>query len=338
MSKSLSDAPLRPDEQLPATKTNPLQALKSKQRAVFWPWLGALLLVGLVIVLVVTFTASNWLTSLQHSADNGPASPTTTVNVQRSAVYNELNVTLLNIQYATSFSDDLIHLGPATVRVNVHVNNPTKDPLGIAYYDVARLLLPKQQVLAPANLNLPALVQGGVTQNGWIDFPVAKNTPLNTLSLQIGNATLSETLVTIPVSGPYTAGQYNDHLYNMNVNINYFFRVYQQAGHWLNYHLKSVGTSYSHQGIEARSGEQYYTLNFTIDNPNGLTVSPGFGYDYIRFNNRTAQDNSLPHDFNANAHNVSGSVVFLAQANLHSFQLSFLHQVVPGADSYPIAF
>src|SRR5260370_39015608 len=126
MSKSLSDAPSRPGEQLPATKTNPLQALKSKQPAVFWPWLGAMLLVGLVIVLVVTFTASNWLTSLQHSADNGPVSSTATVNVHRSALYNELNVTLRNVQCTTSFSDDLIHLGPATVRVNLRVNNPTK--------------------------------------------------------------------------------------------------------------------------------------------------------------------------------------------------------------------
>jgi hypothetical protein len=339
MSKSLSDAPLRPDEQLTTPEKKPAQALKDKQPAVFWPWLGGLLLVGLVIVLVVTFATSNWLTGLQHSSGGGPASRTSTVNVQRSTVYNDLNVTLLNVQYATSFSDDLIHLGPAIVRVNLRVTNSTKNVLGIAYYDVARLLVSKQQALAPTNLTLSASLQAGSTQDGWMDFPVAKNTTLNTLSLQFGDTTLGGTLVTIPVSGPYAAGQYDDHLYKMSVNINYFFVVYQRPpGHWLNYHLKSVATSYSYQGIEAKAGDQYYVLSFTVDNPNGVVVSPGFGYDYMRFNNRTAQDNSLPQGFNPNAHNVSGYVVFLAPANAHSFTLSFLYQSRPGSDPYPITF
>ena len=204
----------------------------------------------------------------------------------------------------------------------------------VAYYDVARLLVPQRQALAPSNLNLSSMPKAGSTQTGWIDFPVAKKTALKALALQLGNATLGDTLATIPVSGPYTAGQYDDHLYTVNANINYLFQGYRVPAYWLNYHLQTVATSFSYNGVEASAGSQFYTLNFTVDNPNRVAVSPGFGYDYIRLEGNgghiTAQDNSLPYTFAANQRGLSGYVVFEGPANLHTLTIAFLIQAQIG--------
>ncbi len=341
MPELLTDVPLRPKEQVATSTTSRVQALKQQQPAVFWPWLSGLLVVGVIIVLSVTSAASNWLNGLQHSTDTGSALPIATIHVQRSAVYMELHMQMLNVQYAPTFSDDLIHTSSATVRVNLHVTNPTKNAQGIAYYDSARLLVPKQQPLAPTNLNLSAQLQGGSSQTGWIDFPVPKNTVLKTLVFQLGNVALGETLVTIPVGSAYTAGQYDDHLYTVNMNINYLFQGYRIPAYWLNYHLKTVETRYSYHGSEASAGNQFYILNFTVDNPNNVQVQPGFGYDYVRLEvnggHTTPQDNSLPYTFAANEHGLSGYIVFEGLAHLHPLSIAFLIQAHPGWSTYSIS-
>src|SRR5690348_2738240 len=99
MSKQLSDAPLRPDEKIVTPTTGDLKPVKKKQPAVFWPWLGMLLVAGLIIVAIVTFSVWNWLNSIQSG--NGPgqsSSSISTMNVQRGASYADLNFTLVNVQ------------------------------------------------------------------------------------------------------------------------------------------------------------------------------------------------------------------------------------------------
>lgn len=339
MSDVLTDVSSHPAEQ--ATTDEYIPKAPKKQPAVFWPWLGGLLGVGLIIVLVVTYAASNWFNGLQHSSGPGPALPITTLTVQRSTVYTALHITLLTVQSAPAFSNDLIHTGPALIRVNLRVTNPTSAAQGIAYYDVARLLVPKQQPLAPTNFSLPASLPAGATQTGWLDFPAAKNIALNGLVLQLGNSALGETLATIPVSGPYTVGQYDDHLYTVNVNINYLYQGFEVPAYWLYYHLQSVETSYSYKGVEVSAGEQYYILNFAVDNPNRVQVQPGFGYDYIRldFNgsHHTAEDNSLPYGFTPREQGLRGFVVFEGPANLHTLFVAFLFQARPGWTTYTVS-
>jgi hypothetical protein len=338
MSKQVLEAPLRPEEQLATSITGRIQALKKRQPSVFWPWLGGLLLVGLVIVGVVTFSAWNWLNGIQRGITVTQPSSTaiSMINVGRSAIYADLTVTLVNIQYAASFSDDPIHVGQATVRATVQIKNTAQGSISLAYYDITRLLVPKQQPIAPTNLNLPAAPKAGSTQNGWIDFPVAENTALNTLKLQFGNASTNQTLVTIPVSGSYNATQFNDHLYHPSSSpMNYYY------GHYLLiYHLDSVDVRYSYNGTEVNTGQQFYVLNFTVDNPNSVWVSPGYGFDYLRLvlsSNRPPVYATLPIGFKANAHGMSGSVVYAAPAGLHNLALAFLAQFYQGQSSYSIA-
>lgn len=337
MSKQLSDAPLRPDEQIASSTTGSMSAIKKKDPAVFWPWLGGLLVIGLVIVGIVTYSTWNWLNNLQIGAGTGQSSSTiSTVNVRRGAIYADLAINLVSVQYASSFSDDLIYAGPATVRVTLQVDDPTGGAIDIAYYDIARLLVPGQQPIAPTNLNLPASVQTKTSVSGWIDFPVPKNTALPTLKLQLGNAATNELLVTIPVSGSYNASQYNDHLYHTSLTVDYYFE-----GYLLVYHLNSVDVRDSYNGGETRAGQQFYVLSFTVDNPNGQTIVPGYGYDYIRLvvngSLVTPKDNTLPNSFKAGARGIGGHVTYATSPGMHSLNIKFLFQLREGGDIYTIS-
>lgn len=334
---------MRPDEQIAPSTTGSMPALKKKkQRPVFWPWLGGLLLIGLIIVVVVTTIARNWLNSVQNGINAAqPSVSLSTVNVQRSSYYASLNITLVNAQYATSFSDDTIHSGSAMVRMTLRVHNPTSNAIAIAYYDVTRLLVPGQQPITPTNLTLDGNPKAGATQTGWIDFPVPARTALNNLKLQLGNAATHEQLVVIPVSGTYNANQYVSHTYHPGLTVYYYFKGWQLPAYTLTYHLTSVDVQYAYNGIQVGSGQQFYILNFSVDNPNGASVNPGWAHDYVRLQInglRTPVDATLPDTFKPNAQHVTGHVVFAAPAGMHALTVAFLRQAVAGYDSYPISW
>ena len=338
MSGNISDAPDTFDEQDTSSTTGKLAPVK-KQRAVFWPWFGGLLVVGLVIVIIVTATVSNWLHGIQSAGSTPPASTPTTLNVGRSAIYADLNFTLLNVQYASSFSNDPIHSGTGVVRATVRVNNPTKNTIDVSYYDVARLLGVGKQPITPTNLHLAAALKGGADSNGWIDFPVSSKPTLKLLQFQIGNAATNETLVKIPTSGKYDPSQYDVHVYNQSLTINYNYGPYG-GKHLLIYHLTSVDVCDSYNGAEAPAGQQFYALNFTVDNPNGVYVGPGYGYDYIRLllNVSTPpMDNTLPNGFQHNSRGTSGHVTYLGPAGMTSLRIGFLVQFYQGQDTYQVS-
>jgi len=299
--------------------------------------IASLFAIGLIILGSVSYITWNWLKNLQIAIgpSSAPAPSITTLSVQRSATYADLNFTVLNAQYATSFPDDPIQSGPAVARINLHVTNKTSNPVSVIYYDVARLLAPKIHPIAPTNVHLSTGPRPGSSETGWIDFPVAKGTRLAPLKLQLGSVSLGETLVTIPFSGPFNPSLYANKLSHQSLAISYDF-----SGNTLVYHLTSVDIRYSYQGTQCKAGDQYYVLNFTVDNPNGVNVSPGLGFDYIRLvingYNRSPVANTLPYSFNPGAHSVGGRVVFVAPAGLTTLDIAFLLQVVVGQNNYSV--
>jgi hypothetical protein len=336
MSKQVSETPLRSKEQLVASITAHVQALRKKRPSNFWLLLGGLLVGGLILVVVVTYAVWGWLYGVQSGihVDQPSSSAAITMNVQRSATYADIDFTLTNVQYAQQFSNDSLHNSPATIRATIQVKNPTRNAIDLAYYDIVRLLVPKQQPIVPINLALPAVSKPGSLQTGWIDFPVAKDTALKTLQLQLGNAASNETLVTIPVSGAHDAHQFDNHLSQTSVTYNYYYGPYGNK-YLLVYHLNSVDVRYAYNGNEAKAGQQFYVLNFTVDNPNGVWVGPGYAYDYIRlvFNgNLPPSDSTLPNGFGSNAQSVSGNAVYEASAGLNHLTIAFLAQFYQGQD------
>jgi hypothetical protein len=332
----LPRVPPQPDEKHLSPTTRTVADLPGKrQAAIFWPTLGGLFILGLFILGVVTYSAANWFNSLQSNSSSAAQHPLpiSSINVQRSASYSDLSFTLVSVQTAKSFSDDPISAGPMMVRTILHVANPTNSTIDLTYYDVARLLLPGKTPIVPTNLNLAATLLKGANQSGWIDFPVSNGSKLATLKLQLGSAATHELLVTIPVSGAYNPGQYTSHLFHEAVTIPYFFQGFEIPGYWLSYRLTSIAVSDAYNGAETSQGDQFYTLNFAVSNPNNVLVQPGYGYDYIRLGlgtNRPPIDNTLPYGFKPGAHNVTGHVTYSGPASLRSLLIVFLYQNVAG--------
>lgn len=311
-------------------------APRHEQPASPGPWLAALIIIGLIIISIVSSITVDWLKTIQIPTNASATPPQiTTFNVQRTVSYADLNFTVLNAQYATSFADDDIQPGPAMVRVNMRVSNKNSDAISIIYYDVARLLVPRQPPVPPTNVHLSAAARPGTNESGWIDFPVARGIHLASLQLQLGSAALNETLVTVPFSGPFDASRYANRWSPQTLTIYYNFE-----GNVLLYHLKSVDVRYSYRGTEVRAGQQFYVLNLAVDNNKGVDVNPGFGFDYIRLvidgNNRPPIDNTLPYGFKAGAQGVGGRVAYVAPAGLKTLTIAFLWQVVQGQSNYEV--
>lgn len=301
------------------------------------PWLSIILISGLLLITIVSLGAWNWLKSLQITTNTNTAPPPiTTLNVQRTTPYANLNFTVLSAQYATSFANDDIHSAPGAVRLNMRVTNPNKFSVAVIYYDIARLLIPKLRPIAPTNVSLSTGPQPGASETGWIDFPVAQDVQLNTLKLQLGSAATGEMLMTMPFSGAFNPNQYTGKVSPQSLTIPYNFE-----GSILTYHLLSVDIRYSYAGSQCKAGQQFYVLNFSVDNNNSKNISPGYGYDYIRLYingaNRPPIDNTLPYTFKAGAQGINGHVAYAEPAGLKSLQIAFLLQVVVGEQSYNIS-
>ncbi len=313
-----------------------------------WPLLITLLVVGLLIITIVSVTLGGLFQNLHFGTNTATSQPPiTTFNVQRTAPYASLNFTVLTAQYATSFIDDTIHLGPAIVRVNVRVANKTTNQVSVIYYDVLRLLIPGQNAVAPANI-LPYSLKPGVgtpacnaspvssgpapakSEVDCVDFPVPRGTRLQTLSLQLGSASTGEFLVTIPFSGSFNPGRYTGRISSQHLDIPYTYYNFGDSPFQFLYRLTSVDISYSYNGMQSKAGQQFYILNFRVDNQSGIYVVPGYGYDYVRLiingNLRTPVDSTLPNAFNRNARNVAGQVAFVGPPGLANITLGLLPQ------------
>jgi hypothetical protein len=299
-----------------------------------WPWLALLLVTGILLLSGVSFFTWKWLRSVPITLNTNAVRPQiTTFNVKRTVSYADLSLTVVSVQYATSFSDDLIHLGPAVVRLNMQVANTTHASISLVYYDIARLLVPKQQPIAPTNVQLASAVQQGAIVKGWIDFPVAAGAQLANLKLQLGSMVLNEMLVVVPFTGVFHPEQYLNHLSPQSLTIYYNFK-----GYTLVYHLMSVDVRYSYNGVQARAGQQFYVLNWSVDNANGADVSPGLGFDYMRLivngADRPPIDNTLPYTFKAGAKGVGGRVVYGAPVGMKVLSIGFLFQLYAGESTY----
>jgi hypothetical protein len=301
-----------------------------------WLWFTLIIVLGLAIVSLVNSTITNWLITPHIPGNAGAASPSSisTLPVQRTAQYAGLQVTIIDAQFAPSFPDDPIGPGAASVRLNLHITNPTNMQAAILYYDSARLLIPQRSPVAPTNTNLTASASPGKSQVGWLDFPVSRLLDLKALTLRLGSASLDETMVAIPLTGLFDPRHFAPRSSPQSLDISYTF-----SGNPLTYHLKRVDVLYSYQGNQAKAGQQFYALNFLVDNPNGA-VSPGFGFDYMRLAvngyNQPPLDSTLPYTFKVGTRAVSGVVVFSAPAHMRAITIVFRTQMGDAQQTYTV--
>ncbi|MEO8971436.1 MAG: hypothetical protein ABI406_07555 [Ktedonobacteraceae bacterium] len=325
---------LREDPIMPAP---PMVHADNKPR-MLWLRFSSILIVGILLLGVGSFIALGLLNNFRNSLNPvATPVPVTTFNIHRSATYAGLDFTVTSVQYASSFADDSIHSSKGIVRLNMIAANKSPDHINVIYYDIARLLVAHENPIAPTNVNLSVDPAANSSASGWIDFPASSALPLSSLKLQLGSTILGETLVTIPFSGTFDASRYSDRTSQQGQTFNYYFH-----GQLLIYHLVTIDIRYSYQGVQAKAGQQYYSFNFHVDNTNSFSISPGFGFDYLRLvpggSLRPPVINTLPYTFNANTQGTPGRVVFIAPAGLKTVTLDFLVQYGSGGTDYTVTF
>jgi hypothetical protein len=209
--------------------------------------------------------------------------------------------------------------------------------ISVVYYDIARLLAPKLQPLAPTNVHLTARLNAGTSETGWIDFSTSDDIHLGSLTLQLGSPALHEWLVKIPFRGAFDPSLYAAASSPQTLVITY---NYNNAGPLLTYHLTGVDIRFSYQGTQCQAGKHFYILNFLVDNPNTVDVSPGPSFQYVRLlvdgNTLTPVENTLPATFKAGTRGVTGQVIFMAPAGLKTVTMTFLSQNGGGHQDYDL--
>ncbi len=117
--------------------------------------------------------------------------PIAALNVNRGLYYQQMTLTITNVQEAGAFSDDAKTTGGTyTVRVNVHVQpeSALKSPLAVNYAALVRLMLPDGQIIASKLINLQPVVFPGKAQDGYFDFGINTQVALASLSFKLSGA------------------------------------------------------------------------------------------------------------------------------------------------------
>lgn len=258
-------------------------------------------------------TPTSVATSGSTQGTNGPA----TVALNLKFTYSSVDITLVSVQQANSFSDDT-STPQGGIRVVTIESNSTSNNARYSYGDITRLIMPDGSVIAPSNAKYSGGPAAGVSQNNWIDFPVnSQNIDLSKLVLRFGSST--ENQINIPLVAGADLSKYQPKTVSPNAS-------FQYAG--LNWTLTSATESLSANGQQASTGMVYITVALKALNTtaNNFSAYPG---DYMRL--QSGDSKSPPTDFTiptsiASQSNGSGTVTFLIPQGGTSFTLLMLAQ------------
>src|SRR5579859_225559 len=239
----------------------------------------------------------------------------TSEQVNLAFTYASINITITNVQYATSFSDDTNT--PGGVRVAFTENNPASNNPDFLYNDAARLILPDHTSLAPTGELHDVSADALTTRQNWLDFSVtAQPASLAQLVLQMGTA--QENQMQIPLSPGADLGKYQPKTVTPGT-------PFQYAG--LNWTLVSATESLSIPVRQATPGNVFITVALKVFNPTGNAYS-ALASEYARLqaggtSNAPTSETNFPITVDAQA-TITGTMIFLVPQGTTSFTLVML--------------
>jgi hypothetical protein len=244
------------------------------------------------------------------------ASPTTT-QLNETVNYAGVEITILNAQQASSFSDDNNSSTNELVRLNLQ--EKAGSAVGTFLYgDVMRLVLPDKTTIVPSSEQSDIGPGQGTTRTNWIDFTVPTNTKIDQLTLLLG--TDKEAQMSVPLSSGANLSAYQLKTASPNTTIQY-------AG--LTWTVTSVTLAWNYSGHQADKGMRYVIVQFRIDNPTSNQFTSGFPGDYMRLKagdatSAPAGNTTLPISVPANSSGATGVVAFQVPEGVTSYTLILL--------------
>ena len=266
-------------------------------------------------------TSGNTRLSVSTPGSNGSTPNSggpTTVPLNLKFTYSSVDITLVSVQQASSFSDDT-STPQDGVRIVTRESNSTTNNASFLYSDVVRLIMPDGSINAPSNEKSFEGPTAGISRDNWIDFAVNnQNIDLSKLKLRFGTAT--ENQMIIPLVAGANLSKYQSKTVTPNSTLQY-------AG--LNWTLASATESLSANGHQATTGMVYVTITLKAVNSSANNFS-GLPTDYMRLQSGNSKspptnDSTFPISI-ASQSSGTGTVTFpIAQGNT-SFTLLMLAQ------------
>ncbi len=109
------------------------------------------------------------------------------VSLNKSVEVQKVHLTVTKVIEATKFSDDRKREGIYTVRVMMSARNTSSSAVAVQYDSLLRLVLPNGQEIAPKYLSVLPESLPHQSTSGFVDFPLAAQMSLSSLTLRFGN-------------------------------------------------------------------------------------------------------------------------------------------------------
>lgn len=245
-----------------------------------------------------------------------PASPTTT-QLNKTITYAGIDITMVNVQQASSFSDDQNNSANQLLRLNMK-ETASSTPGRFLYTDVMRLVLPDKSTVGPTQEQNDIATDPGTSRANWIDFPIPTNLKADQLTLLLGRNT--EAQMSIPLSSNANLSAYQSKTVNPNVTTHY---------NGLTWTMTSATLAWSYDGKQADKGMRYVFVQFRIDNPTSQQFVSGFPDEYMRLKagdstNAPTGNTTLPTTIAPASSGATGIVGFQVPEGVSSYTLILL--------------
>jgi hypothetical protein len=287
------------------------------------------LVLGIPGYIAYRATGPGVINQLQNSRSTGnnngsilatqpPAAPVTT-QLNETVNYAGVDITILNAQQASSFSDDNNSRSNGLVRLNL--KEKASSAVGVFFYsDMMRLVLPDKTTIVPSNEQYSARPDQGTSRTNWIDFTVPTNIKIDQLTLLMG--TDREAQMSIQLSSRANLSAYQPKTASQNASTQY-------AG--LTWKITSATLAWNYNGKQTVKGMRYVVVQFRIDNPTTHQFISGFPGDYMRLKAGDATsapdgNTTLPTVVPANSSGATGVVPFQVPEGVTSYTLILLAQ------------
>ena len=265
---------------------------------------------------VHTTTSSNTGTGNNTGSNGTVTVPLTTKNINAALTYASVDITILNAQEASSFTNDSNTSSPVLLRLNMKEHNPTANTIFLSYGENFHLILPDGTSVTPASEHDIGAIDQAVTQTSWVDFPLPSSMDISKLTLRLGGA--NQVQEDVPLTGNADLSKYQAKTISPNA-------AFQYAG--ANWTLAKVTSSFSANGKQADSGMRYIVITLKADNPTSNTFFPDMS-TYARLKSgdiiNSPTGNTFPVDIAAGTTGTTGTVTFLMPQNNSSFTLTML--------------
>ncbi len=258
------------------------------------------------------------VTSSGATPTSASTSEVKTTSINKTVTYADDTITLVDVKQAKSFSDETT--SGDMLRLDVKEQTGEMAPYfgTYGYMSSFHLILSHGDSVEIADTQDHATVTAPpaqIARANWFDFPIPVTTPLDQITLRLGNP--NEHQIEIPLRSSADVSQYQLRTATLTKLL-----------HWggLNWTLTTATWQLSAEGNQADKDMAYVVLNFKVDSASASgyldqTVGEAFRLTADGSTTTTAKYHAFPQSISAGETGKTGTVGFLVPQNSTKYTL-----------------